>query len=55
MRQEDYVQPYPLAMEWHKRFGVYFILKVLERSRLPFLLTQVPDRQSHYHILQFGI
>ena len=34
MWQDDYVQRYVLAMEWRKRFGVYFIFKVMSRAVL---------------------
>lgn len=53
LRQEDYVRPYLLAMERRKRFGVYFIFKVMEkgptfRSCLPKYPTDDPD----YRILR---
>src|SRR5437763_1529638 len=32
LKQEDYVRPYGLAMERGKRFGVYFIFKVMEQG-----------------------
>ena len=32
LRQEDFVRPYLLAMERRKRFGVYFIFKVMEKG-----------------------
>jgi hypothetical protein len=47
LRQEDCVRPYLLAMERQKRFGVYFIFKVMEqgptfRSCLPRYPTDDP-------------
>src|SRR6516164_7609053 len=53
LRQEDYVRPYGLAMEGRKRFGVYFIFKVMEqgptfRSSPPKYPTDDPD----YRILK---
>jgi hypothetical protein len=53
LRQEDFVRPYLLAMERRKRFGVYFIFKVMEkgptfRSCLPKYPTDDPD----YRILR---
>src|SRR2546429_8903186 len=52
LKQEDYVRPYGLAMERGKRFGVYFIFKVMEqgptfRSCPPKYPTDDPqDRKS---------
>jgi hypothetical protein len=53
LRQEDYVRPYGLAMERQKRFGVYFIFKVMEqgptfRSSLP----RYPTDDPHYRIIR---
>ena len=53
LRQEDYVRPYGLAMERRKRFGVYFIFKVMEqgptfRSCPP----KYPTDDPHYRILK---
>jgi hypothetical protein len=53
LKQEDYVRPYGLAMERRKRFGVYFIFKVLEqgptfRSCPP----KYPTDDPHYRILK---
>ena len=53
LRQEDYVRPFGLAMERRKRFGVYFIFKVMEqgptfRSCPPTYPTDDP----HYRILK---
>jgi hypothetical protein len=53
LRQEDYVRPYLLAMERRKRFGVYFIFRVMEpgptfRSCPPKYPTDDPD----YRILK---
>src|SRR6266566_4156643 len=41
LKQEDYVRPYGLAMERGKRFGVYFIFKVMEQGP-----PSVPARPS---------
>jgi len=63
LRQEDYVRPYLLAMERRKRFGVYFIFRVMEqgptfRSCPPKYPTNDPDyrilkrhwsRYTHYY------
>ena len=53
IKQEDYVRPYGLAMERRKRFGVYFIFKVMEqgptfRSCSP----KYPTEDPHYRILK---
>src|SRR2546429_164341 len=53
LKQEDYVRPYGLAMERGKRFGVYFIFKVMEqgptfRSCPP----KYPTDDPHYRILK---
>jgi hypothetical protein len=53
LKQEDYVRPYGLAMERQKRFGVYFIFKVMEqgpsfRSCTP----RFPTEDPHYRILR---
>jgi len=53
LKQEDYVRPYGLAMERQKRFGVYFIFKVMEqgptfRSCLP----RYPTEDPHYRIIR---
>ena len=63
IKKEDFVRPYGLAMERHKRFGVYFIFKSLEqgptfRSVPPKFPTDDPDyrllyrnrsRYTHYY------
>ncbi len=53
LKQEDYVRPYGLAMERQKRFGVYFIFKVMEqgptfRSCLP----RYPTEDPNYRIIR---
>jgi hypothetical protein len=53
IRQEDWVRPYALRMERQKRFGVYFIFKVMEsgptfRSCQP----KYPTEDPHYRIIK---
>jgi hypothetical protein len=53
LRQEDYVRPYGLAMERRKRFGVYFIFKVMEQGpSFHSCVPRYPTDDPHYRILR---
>jgi hypothetical protein len=53
LKQEDYVRPYGLAMERQKRFGVYFIFKVMEKGpTFRSCLPRYPTDDPNYRIIK---
>lgn len=53
IKQEDYVRPYGLAMERRKRFGVYFLFKVMEQGpTFHSYPPKYPTDDPHYRILK---
>jgi hypothetical protein len=53
LKLEDYVRPYGLAMERRKRFGVYFIFKVMEKGpTFRSCLPRHPTDDPNYRIIK---